>query len=439
MKQILNNFILQEDQETYENIIENTYKNTVFKSTNLWILILAIIIACLGLNIDAIAVVIGAMLISPLMGPVIGIGIGLGINDLKLVKLAIKNFAFATIVSLITSTIYFLISPITNGTSELLARTSPTIFDVIIAIFGGTAAILAISSKQKGNVIPGVAIATALMPPLCTAGYGLATKQLNFFMGAGYLYIINIVFIGIAIFIMSRILKFPFKQTPNEENKIKTQIILFSIASITLIPSIYFGYDIVQQTKFQQSATNFIEAEAKFPNAYLLKKDLNLSQKEINLTFGGQNIRNESIEILQSKLKNYNLDDATLNIIQGFAYLENNNQKELSEINKLTIELNNKNLQINELENKLTSIESEQGLGKQILMELQIIYPEISSLILQPSTNFTTNEQNKLWVVIIYLESNLEKSIQEQIKSWLSTRLNDNNLEIIFYDKAINN
>ncbi len=187
-------FSLLSQQETFDNVKENIAANIPFKGTNLWILIFAIFIACLGLNMNSTAVIIGAMLISPLMGPIMGIGFSVGINDPWMLKTAIKNYAFASGVGLVTSTIYFLVSPISDAYSEILARTSPNIYDVLIAFFGGLAGIVATYSKLKGNVIPGVAIATALMPPLCTAGYGLATLQFSYFLEL-YIYISSIRFI----------------------------------------------------------------------------------------------------------------------------------------------------------------------------------------------------------------------------------------------------
>jgi uncharacterized hydrophobic protein (TIGR00271 family) len=208
----LNNFFdkfkLNAEKEELQTVIANIDAGVVFRGTNLWVLIFAIFVASLGLNVNSTAVIIGAMLISPLMGPIMGIGLGIGINDVALLRKAVYNYSIATGVALTTSTIFFLISPLDDAHSEILARTSPNIYDVLIALFGGFAGILATSSKQKGNVIPGVAIATALMPPLCTAGYGLATLQFSYFIGAFYLFIINTVFIALATFIIVRFLHF---------------------------------------------------------------------------------------------------------------------------------------------------------------------------------------------------------------------------------------
>ena len=188
-------------KENEEEIIQNISRGVTFYGANLWILVFAVFIASLGLNVNSTAVVIGAMLISPLMGPIVGMGLSVGTNDSRLLSRSLKNYLLATTISVITATIYFLLTPLTEAQSELLARTSPTLYDVLIALCGGAAGILAISVGEKGNVIPGVAIATALMPPLCTAGYGLAMGNFSFFFGAFYLYFINTVFIALSTFV----------------------------------------------------------------------------------------------------------------------------------------------------------------------------------------------------------------------------------------------
>ena len=209
------NFDIRQEKEDDRETIESIKRGVEFKGTNLWVLIFATFIASLGLNMNSTAVIIGAMLISPLMGPIMGFGLGLGTFDFELIKRAFRNFATATVFGIITSTIYFLLTPIDEAQSELLARTQPTVYDVLIAFFGGLAGIVASSTKSKGNVIPGVAIATALMPPLCTAGFGLASGNLYYFFGALYLYFINTVFISLATFLVVRLLKYP-KANPEQ-------------------------------------------------------------------------------------------------------------------------------------------------------------------------------------------------------------------------------
>ena len=196
---------LRKDKDNELATVDSIRKGVEFKGANLWILIFAIFMASLGLNVNSTAVIIGAMLISPLMGPIMGVGLSVGLNDFELMKRSLKSFLITTAFSVTTATIFFLLAPIAGSQSELLARTSPTIYDVFIALFGGLAGVVALSTKEKGNVIPGVAIATALMPPLCTAGYGLASGNLIYFLGAFYLYFINSVFISLATFLGMRI------------------------------------------------------------------------------------------------------------------------------------------------------------------------------------------------------------------------------------------
>src|SRR5574344_98110 len=216
------------DDSDAQATINNIEKSTEFRGDNVWILFCAIIIASVGLNVNSTAVIIGAMLISPVMGPIMGVGLSIGIRDNDLLFKSLKNLLIATIFSVLTSTLYFYLTPIDEAQSELLARTSPTIYDVMIALFGGLAGIVALFTKDKGNVIPGVAIATALMPPLCTAGFGLATGDIYYFLGAFYLYFINSVFISLATYIGVRVMKFKKLDYANHERekKVKKYILI---------------------------------------------------------------------------------------------------------------------------------------------------------------------------------------------------------------------
>lgn len=325
---LINYFKLFAEQEEHATVINNIDKGVVFRGTNLWILIFAIFVASLGLNVNSAAVIIGAMLISPLMGPIMGLGLGIGINDLSLLKKSLSNYLFAAFVGLATSAIYFFLSPINEAHSEILARISPNIYDVLIAFFGGLAGILAICSKQKGNVLPGVAIATALMPPLCTAGYGLATLQFGFFFGALYLFLINTVFIALATFITVRALHFPYKHLLNKQAEKKAKKIVWGIAIITILPSVYFGYTIVKQQQFNSNVNNFIKLEASFKNDYLLNKKISFNDRSVTLTFGGRKITEAEILQLREKLKFYDLSNTKLEIKQGFEYLTDNKNSE---------------------------------------------------------------------------------------------------------------
>ena len=238
---------LKRDIDNKNLIYDSIVGSIEFKGTNLWILVFATFVASLGLNMNSVAVIIGAMLISPLMGPIQGIGLGVGISSPDLIYRSFKNLAVATVFSMLTSCLYFLISPINEARSELLARTTPTIYDVMIAFFGGMAGIIATGSKEKGNVIPGVAIATALMPPLCTSGYGLATGQWNFFFGAFYLYMINCVYIGFATWLGVRIFMMPKQVVADEKKRKRIMQTVSTLVLVTALPRFYITYRIVEE------------------------------------------------------------------------------------------------------------------------------------------------------------------------------------------------
>ncbi len=432
MNNFFDKFKLHAEKEELQTVVESIDNGVVFRGTNLWVLIFAIFVASLGLNVNSTAVIIGAMLISPLMGPIMGIGLGMGINDVALLRKAIYNFFIATGVALTTSTIFFLLSPLSDAHSEILARTSPTIYDVLIALFGGFAGIMAVSSKQKGNVIPGVAIATALMPPLCTAGYGLATLQFSFFFGAFYLFIINTVFIALATFIIVRFLHFPYKHLQNKRSEKIAQRIVWVVVLATLLPSLYFGYDMIKQNRFIKNANSFIAYEAHFTNDYLLNKKIDAKQRKITLVFGGKEIMPEEIELLKQQLKKYSLENVSLEIKQGFAYLSDNNI-ENEQLTQLTQALESKEKQEKLLQLKLDSINNQKRLSTQIYAELKAQYPALKNAILQPSYMLSDSAGSKqTFLVLLSLSSKLSVQEKSKIENWLKVRLNQQNINLIF-------
>ncbi len=434
MNNFFDKFKLDHEKEELQTVITNIDNGVVFRGTNLWVLIFAIFVASLGLNVNSTAVIIGAMLISPLMGPIMGIGLGIGINDVALLRKAIYNYAIATGVALTTSTIFFLLSPLNDAHSEILARTSPTIYDVLIALFGGLAGIVATSSKQKGNVIPGVAIATALMPPLCTAGYGLATLQFQFFYGAFYLFIINTVFIALATFIIVRLLHFPYKHLQNKNAEKMAHRIVWVVVLATLLPSIYFGYDLVQQNRFTKNANRFITYEAHFANDYLLNKKIDAKLRKITLVFGGKEILPEEIEQLKGELKKYNLPNASLEVKQGFAYLaENKNSEKNEQLSQLTEALAIKEENEKKLLFQIDSIKKQDILNTQVFAEIKAQYPLVKNGIIQPSVIIGGNTAGKKTVVILLsLSANLSSKEKIKLENWLKVRLNQPNIHLIF-------
>ena len=428
---LLDKFKLSSEKEKLETVVENIESGIVFRGTNLWILIFAIFVASLGLNINSAAVIIGAMLISPLMGPIMGVGLGMGINDLQLLKQSLNNYLIATGVALTTSTLFFFISPLDDAHSEILARTSPNIYDVLIALFGGFAGIIATSSKLKGNVIPGVAIATALMPPLCTAGYGLATLQLRFFVGAFYLYLINTVFIALATFIIVRLLHFPYKSLKNERAEKMARRVVWLVVLITLLPSIYFGYDLVQQTKFIKSANNFVAAEAHFTNDYLLNKKIDAKEKVIELVFGGDSIDSTEIQRVQDQLPKYELKGTKLIINQGFAYLAKDTKPD-EQTEKLNKVLEAKDRQEKIMIAKLDSIANIKKASAQVFEELKVQYPSIQNGIIEPTTVFSDSaKMQPTFLVLLEIKGNISTVDRNKIENWLKVRMRQENIKLL--------
>jgi uncharacterized hydrophobic protein (TIGR00271 family) len=433
MNKLLRRFNIRSEQEEYEVIHKVMESGIVFQGTNLWILIFAIFIASVGLNVNSTAVIIGAMLISPLMGPIIGMGYSLATYDFVLLKKSASNYGFAVITGLLTSTVYFLITPINEAHSELLARTQPNIYDVLIALFGGLAGIIAMSSKTKGNVIPGVAIATALMPPLCTAGYGLATANWTYFLGAFYLFTINTVFIGAATLITVRLLKFPIGNYANEKQKTTANRWVTIIAAMTAIPSIYFGYIMVQQERYNQNASSFIRNETFIEGDYLLHSKINPAAKKISLIYGGKPISENEKEDLKSKLPFYSLIGTDLVIQQGFK-IDNMDRKTLAQ-DQTVSETNLLRLELASNQAKLDSIAKNRELGKVLYKEINALFPQINSCSVGEQLFYTDSTTVPYYLIVVATGlQQLPSADQERLRSWLVSRLHADSVRLFVID-----
>ncbi|SEP59740.1 TIGR00341 family protein [Flavobacterium urocaniciphilum] len=415
-------FSIQKEKEDYDKVIETIDQGVVFKGTNLWILIFAIFIASLGLNVNSTAVIIGAMLVSPLMGPIMGIGLAMGINDLILLKKSAKNFLFAVGVSLFTSTFYFYISPLNEAHSEILARTTPNIYDVLIAFFGGLAGILATSSKLKGNVIPGVAIATALMPPLCTAGYGLASGNLQFFSGAIYLFLINTVFIALSTFVTVRFLRFPNKEIIDVKTKKRVHNWVGFIVVLTLVPSIYFGYEFIKEMKFKTQANKFITEQVNLKNNFIISKKVEYKDKTIELVIGGKKVDSVEINALKKSLKSYNLDETNLLIKEGFSFSDVIDNKTN----------NSQDAIINEYQNKLNEEENFKIKNEEVFKQIKVLFPEITSFVMTTGDSYNKENYENLYLCIIQLEKEPKSSFsEEKFQDWIKTSYKIENIKFI--------
>ena len=334
---IADRFNLNDDKADEQLIVDSISREVHFRGTSLWTLIFAIFIASIGLNVNATAVIIGAMLISPLMGPIMGIGLGIGINDFELLKTGAKNLAIAAVFSVVTSTIYFTITPLHDASSELLARTNPSVWDVFIAFLGGLAGIVAGTRREKSNVIPGVAIATALMPPLCTAGFGIATGQWYYVLGAMYLFFINSLFICLATFLIVKHLKFRKKQFASPEIEKRVSRYILFIVLVTVIPSVYLAYRIVQRSIFESNANKFVQAEFVFAKTQVVTRHFRYDGHKgtIELLLVGQPLPENLLDSIKSRTTQYGLPPTSLVVHQG---LDAKQQIDLSAIKASVLE-----------------------------------------------------------------------------------------------------
>lgn len=442
---VIKNFLkeyldLRKDKDDELATVESIRKGVEFKGANLWILIFAIFMASLGLNVNSTAVIIGAMLISPLMGPIMGVGLSVGLNDFELMKRSLKSFLITTLFSVTTATIFFIVSPVAEGQSELLARTSPTIYDVFIALMGGLAGVVALSTKEKGNVIPGVAIATALMPPLCTAGYGLATGNLIYFLGAFYLYFINSVFISLATFIGVRVMHFQRKAfvDKNREKKVRKYIVL--IALLTMCPAVYLTVGIIQDTFFESSANKFINEQLAFDNTQVLDKKIQHTANghEIRVVLIGEEVPEASIAIARSKMADYKLEDTKLVVMQGMNY----ESVDISSIRAMVMEdfYKNSEQRLVEQTKKIASLEKDleryrtfDGLSKALVPELKVLYPSVRSLSLSHAIEMTVDSMRTDTVLLAVMKFGKQPDAAEKAKiaEWLKARTGTGSLKLI--------
>ncbi|MBB6459528.1 DUF389 domain-containing protein [Flammeovirga kamogawensis] len=449
-----------------EATIEGIKKDMTFKGHAAWILIFSILIASIGLNSNSPAVIIGAMLISPLMGPILGIGTAIGIHDVDMMRRALKNIAIAVVISLVTSTLYFSISPITIEQSEILARTKPTILDVFVAMFGGFSGIIAGSRKEKSNVIPGVAIATALMPPLCTAGFGLATGTYKYFFGAFYLFFINSVFITLSTYIVVKYLRFPIKKFIDRSKYRRYRSLLIIFLTIVVMPSGVIFMKMIQETRFKIAVDNFINDNTVFQGSELLTQKIIYtdSLSTIDLYYMGKNIDENKIIFLNEMLARYGLnakageyfpltkktivrihqeDGSGADIDKKFAEYSNDlHSKLLRDIYTKNDEvIRDKDLKIKLLEKRIYNLNASKKDPypiQQLNKELKFQYPEIekyaiTSIQLQEFKGDSLGVK-KHPVLLVKLSDTVKDEQRpaylEKIEKWIRIRLNDPKLKV---------
>jgi uncharacterized hydrophobic protein (TIGR00271 family) len=424
--------------------IEDIKGNISMKGHTAWVLVFSILIASIGLNVSSTAVVIGAMLISPLMGPILGVGLSIGINDIDTLKRSLINLGVMVGLSLVTSFLFFLIPIFRNETPELLARTAPDVRDVFIAISGGLALIIALSRRSKQtNTIAGVAIATALMPPLCTAGYGLATMNLSYFGGAMFLFTINTIFIALAAFVIVKFLQFPMLKYLNSAKRKRIARMASFVALLVFAGSIYLFFNLFKENQFRQSAQNLIDdiKESGVSIIDEVDKNINYSDKTIQIFVYGNKLDQQQIEKWTSKLPDYGLintnllvqqgaDDSDLrHEVQNLSDLYVQNQKIISSRDETVKEKEDK---IKLLTEQLSKYEKSEIPFIQLSKEAQINYNGLLHLSYAKlvHTNFNTIDTitvfNAKWNDTIPNVNNQ----QLLLKKWLKTRLNLDTLQL---------
>lgn len=405
-----------------------------FKGTNILILIVAIFIASLGLNTNSTAVIIGAMLISPLMGPIIGMGLAVGIQDFELMKVSFRNLLMAALFSIATSCIYFLISPVNEGHSELLARTSPTIYDVFIGFFGGAAGILAIGSKTKGNVLPGVAIATALMPPLCTVGYGLATWQMKFFFGALFLFFINSVFIACATTIGVKLMHYHIKDFSNPRRARRVRNTVYTIAILTMIPACWLTYRMYQESTFNSNCQRFVEQQLNFNGTQVLRTQAEMTggKKTLIINLVGKILPQDSLVLaLTDLLPEYHLEGTRLKIIQGdnpdtgldVTEATSTMLRDMYQITQNTI--NTQRETIDSLKSLTSSIARNDTIGAAIAPELKVLFPEVAEIAVTRAiaSNVSTGQLDTLNIALVRYNHRMPAPQEAKFRKYIEARL----------------
>ena len=431
-------FDFHTDKEDDFETLEMVRADVDFRGTKLWILICAIFVASLGLNTNSTAVIIGAMLISPLMGPIIGFGTALGIYDFELLKRSLRNLGLTTLFSVLTATIYFILTPITDSGSELLGRTQPNIYDVLIAFFGGAAGMIAASTKSKGQVLPGVAIATALMPPLCTAGYGIATGQWHFFFGAFYLFLINSVFIALATYLVVRLLRFPPKVFLDRARGRKVHRILMVIATCTIIPAVYLSIGMVRDSIATRNAKSFVENELALTSTQVVKYTLGTQNgvKVLDVVLLGVPLQNSQIDSLQNRLKEYGLAGTQLLVHQGFedktdlGELRNTVLKDLYENSDAIIQRQRQ--EIDSLKQIIAKRDYYDELESAVVEEMKSLFPSVEkAFLVAPSQSKTATDSTLNVVIRPRTGGALSVAERQKMIVWLSARTKAKAVDLI--------
>ncbi len=421
-------FDLLHGQQQAETIDASIRNGILFGGANLWVVFFAVLIASVGLNVNSTAVIIGAMLISPLMGPIIGIGYGAGVNDFALIKHAFRSLALFVLISLATATLYFWLSPLKDAQSELLSRTSPSVWDVLIAFFGGCAGIVALTRKEISTVVPGVAIATALMPPLCTAGFALASANMEYFAGAFYLFTINSVFIAFSTFLFVKLLKLPQHIQLDVATQRKTRIGIALAVVLTVTPSGYLTFHLLQNEVFKRTVKHILADMDKGGEYILLRTQVDAGQRSVELTIGGEKPKQDVAKELGRRLTFAGIANA--NVIVRFAGSERIDVSELrqelqQDVYSNTLkQLDERSIQVASLQGQLASIARARADQATVAKEIRALYPELSVVTVArgQSVNGAGNDVREVMLVSGTLAPDAGAVDEKRLADWLTIK-----------------
>lgn len=434
-------FDLTADMADPAKIREGVEAGVSFRGTNLWVLIFAIVVASVGLNVNSAAVIIGAMLISPLMGPIVAIGYGTATVDVPLIRKGLKNLFIATLISVFTSALYFWLTPLKGAGSELLARTSPTAWDVVIALFGGLAGAVGLTRRAITNVVPGVAIATALMPPLCTAGFGLGAGHFDYFFGALYLFFINSVYISLAAFLVVRFLRLPGPAFADLRQGVRVHRLTWAIALLTALPSVWLGYRLVQRALLENNVRRFVDEQLTFPATYVVAKRLDPTQRTLNVLLAGKRLPPGQLDSVRAHLPRYHLERLQLTIRQGMALYDSADARALR--TALLADLQSRNTEalaaqetrISQLQKLLTPPVVAPLPAATLLREVRAEHPGVRGLALRwlviPADSGQTLSPDSLLVVRLTLGTALDTAEEGRLTRWLGVRTSARRVRVL--------
>ena len=430
-------FDLRQDQNEFP-VIDATIRSGVrIGGTNMWVLIFAILIASVGLNVNSTAVIIGAMLISPLMRPILGIGYGAAISDYRLIRTAARSLAIFAVLSIVTSTLYFLVSPLEHAQSELLARTTPSLWDVLIAFFGGCAGIIAQTRRDESTIIPGAAIATALMPPLCTAGYGLATLHWDYFIGASYLFLINAFFIALSTYVFVKLMGFPEHEEADKRLQNRAHFAIALAVLALAIPSGFLAYRLVQDQVFLAASKEVLRELDNQPGAILLTKDVSVPLRRVAVTIGGDELSASLQERLSHDLHKSGFLNAKLvvrhvgNEKVDLVSLRDQLRRDL--VDSTAEELQDRATKLDALSLRLAKMEEAKAEHGRIIAETMAQYPAITQFSVTTGASASKSDTAALQLTLVMIEATpaLPETDLERIRTGLKIRLDGANVRLV--------